>query len=517
MIRLLIVDDEQIEREGMQVILNRSFPELMIEQAKNGNMAVQMADEFKPDLILMDIKMPGMNGLEAVEKISANDPTIKFIMVTAYDTFDYMRQAIKFGVKDYLLKPSKASDIVMTIGKVLKQIEEERELLLKNKQEKDALQKTLALVETDVVTQLLFDHVHEVHVDMLLEMLDIPSTKELFVMSVLLPKGSENYYSAVKERVRKTKSGWVGALYSNQLPIIVFRQPEQSFRTQATTLAREIISLSKADVKAEWFVGIGNVCDSLDQIRQSYQESLIASMDTTLPVKYRYYSDVPAINDVSNLQLVKHHKKEFFDEIRLGEWDSIRTNMMNMIQYYENENIELLQTQQRILEVLWVVSRVMREMGVETVTPLYSYQTIDYRQLRLETNQLLEEMKQSYHQHYERLEADTIHQIKQYIIDHSSEDISLDTLAKRVDLSPIYISKMFKEKLGINYIDLLTECRIEKAKKLLGDPEKSIKEITFEVGYHDPNYFSKVFKKMSTVSPKDYRRTLHGKKEMKSL
>ncbi|HYK73925.1 MAG TPA: response regulator, partial [Pseudoneobacillus sp.] len=140
--RLLIVDDEQIEREGMQVILKKNFPDLIIRQAKNGNAAVQLAGELQPDLILMDIKMPGMNGLEAVERISTDYPQIKFIMVTAYDTFDYMRQAIKFGVKDYLLKPSKASDIVITIGKVLQQIENERVELARSKQEKVALQKT---------------------------------------------------------------------------------------------------------------------------------------------------------------------------------------------------------------------------------------------------------------------------------------------------------------------------------------------------------------------------------------
>ena len=69
MIKLLIVDDEQIEREGMQTILDRNFPDLLIKQAKNGKMAVEMADDFTPDLILMDIKMPGLNGLEAVEQI----------------------------------------------------------------------------------------------------------------------------------------------------------------------------------------------------------------------------------------------------------------------------------------------------------------------------------------------------------------------------------------------------------------------------------------------------------------
>ncbi|WP_108669090.1 response regulator [Peribacillus acanthi] len=509
MIKLLIVDDEQIERDGMQAILEKNFPGLLIEQAKNGNMAVQMAGEFKPDLILMDIKMPGMNGMEALELISGEHPNIKFIMVTAYDTFDYMRQAIKFGVKDYMLKPSKASDIVVTIGKVLQQIEEEKVSLQKNLQEKEALQKTLSLVETDVVTQLLFDHVHEVHVDMLLEILDIPSKEEMFVMIVLLPPGSENMYGSVKEKVRQTKSCWIGALYGNQLPIIVFRNPDQSFRSQATALAREILSLARS--VQNWFVGIGNVCKTLDEIRQSYQESLIATMDTKIPMKYRFYSDVPSMGERYDNILVQHHKKEFSDQVRLGEWQQVRTNIMNIIQIYENEGLDLLQTQQRMLEVLWIVAQVMREMGIDATTPLYSYRTNDYRQLRSETNGLLDRMMQSYHDHYDLLEADTIHQIKQYILDHSHEDISLESLAQKVELSPIYISKMFKEKLGINYIDLLTECRIEKAKKLLADSEKSIKEITFEVGYHDPNYFSKVFKKMCKMSPKDYRKTLVSK------
>ncbi|WP_066054279.1 response regulator [Robertmurraya korlensis] len=510
MIKLLIVDDEQIEREGMQAILEKTYPEHVIAQAKNGKIAIQMAKDFQPDVIFMDIKMPGMNGLEAVEQISAENPNIKFIMVTAYDTFDYMRHAIKLGVKDYLLKPSKASEIVVTVGKVLKQIEEERKSLAMNRLQQDALQKTLSLVETDVVTQLLFDHVHEVHVDMLVEMLDIQSTSEMFVMLVLLPTGSEHLYSSVKEKVRQTKSGWVGALYGKQLPIIVFRQTDKSFRSQAINLARDILSLANPEQGAGGFIGIGDVCHSLDSIRQSYQDALVATMDTTLHTKYRFYSEMPVLGDARNQQLVHHQKKEFSDQIRLGHWDYIRMNVLNTLQVYENEGTDLLQTQQRMLEVLWIVSRVMSEMGVETMSPLYSYKAQDYRQLRSETAQMLDRMRQSYVSHYEKLESDTIQQIKQYIIDHSHEDISLDALAKKVELSPIYISKMFKEKLGVNYIDFLTECRIEKAKKLMNDPEKSIKEITFEVGYHDPNYFSKVFKKMVAVSPNKYRKTLLG-------
>ncbi|MCR2806935.1 response regulator [Paenibacillus soyae] len=510
MIKLLIVDDEQIEREGLQAILRKGYPDLDIAQAQNGKIAVQMADEFEPDLILMDIKMPGMTGLEAVEQIKAKHPRIKYVMVTAYDAFDYARQAIKLGVKDYLLKPSKASEIIATVGKVLGEIEEDRQQREANRMQQDALQKALPLIETDVVTQLLFDHVHDVHVDELVGLLDIRTANEMFVMLVLLPAGAESLYTAVKEKVRQAGGGLLGALYGRQLPIIVGRDPERSFRTQAISLARDILSVAKPDAGAGWFVGIGNVCGSLEQIRQSYQEALVASMDTSLPVKYRFYSDVPTLGAAQDGHLAKQREKQFFDQIRLGQWEQVRGGLMDFIQQYENEGADLLQTQQRVLELLWVASRVLSEMGIEAETPLFSFQAQDGRQLRAETGRLLDRMKQSYAEHYERVEPDTIQQIKVYISEHSHEDISLDVIGKRVGLSPFYISKMFKDQLGINYIDFLTECRIEKAKKLMADPEKSLKEITFEVGYHDPNYFSKVFKKMVDVTPKEYRKTLLG-------
>ncbi|WP_413375844.1 response regulator [Alkalihalobacillus sp. 1P02AB] len=513
MLKLLIVDDEEIERKGMEVILKKNFSDIVIEQAKNGKKAVEMVQNNRFDLILMDIKMPGMNGLEAVEKISELQPQSKCIMVTAYDTFEYARKAIQLGVKDYLIKPSKASEIVETIGRVLKEIRDEQISLVATERQRESYEKTLSLVETDVVTQLLFDHVHEVHLNMLVEMLDIRSTNEMFVMVIMVPQRSEHLYSAVKEKVRETRSGWVGALYGNQLPLIIFREPDKSFRSQAIILARKILQIEKQEHEAGWFIGIGSVCHSLEQIRQSYQDSLNATIDTAMTVKYRFFSDVPAFDGVEDEQWVKVQIRELADFIRLGQWEQAKLKIMNMVQHYEQGGTDLLHTQQVILRLLWSVSRVLSDIGVEVEIPLYSYQTSEYRQLRLETGQLLERMRISYVDHYDRLEADTIHQIKQYIIDHSHQDISLESLGRKVGLSPIYISKMFKEKLGINYIDFLTECRIEKAKKMLGDPEKSIKEITFEVGYHEPNYFSKVFKKICHVSPKNYRKTLLGKRD----
>ncbi|RSK27578.1 response regulator [Bacillus sp. HMF5848] len=508
MVKILIVDDEQMERDGLQMVIEKHFSHIVIQQAKNGTQAVEVAKEFQPDLVFMDIQMPGQTGLEAIEQINADNPQIKYILVSAYATFDYARTAMKLGVVDYLVKPSRISEIIKTVEKVLLQIEEDRKTLEVNKQQQHTLRKAKSLFETDVVTQLLFDHVHEVHLDELVELIDMQATKEKFVMSLLLPLGSEANYSTIKEKMRQTGSGWVGALYGRQLPIIVFRKQDQSYRSQATMLARDLLTLAKADDNKEWFIGIGNVYSSLDEIKQSYQESLIATRDTTLPVKYRFYADLPALVSGFDEETSKQREQQFFDHIRNGEWDDIYDSFTEVIDRLEKEGINLLQVQQRVMELLWISYRVLSEMGVEPDAPFYSFQATDLRQLRAETNHLLERMKQSYEEYNAELEDDTIQQIRQYIIDHAHEDISLEALGRKVGLSPIYISKIFKEQLGVNYIHFLTECRIEKAKKLMRDPSKSLKEITFEVGYHDPNYFSKVFKKMCHASPTEYRKKL---------
>ena len=102
--------------------------------------------------------------------------------------------------------------------------------------------------------------------------------------------------------------------------------------------------------------------------------------------------------------------------------------------------------------------------------------------------------------------------MKRHIADHAADDLSLEGIASMLGMSPYYISKLFKEETGMNYIDYLTECRIDRAKALLADHSLSLKRIAFEAGYNDPNYFSRVFKKICGVAPSDYRRALLNKK-----
>ncbi|WP_353733565.1 response regulator [Rossellomorea vietnamensis] len=513
MFKVLVVDDEQIERDALQVILERNFSNLIIEQARNGRLAVEIAAEFQPDLVLMDIQMPGLNGFEAIEKINRDHPAIKFIMITAFATFTYAQSALKLGVIDYMVKPTKVTEIVDIIAKALHEIEEQRRLMDIEKEKQDTLQKAMSVFETDVVTQLLFDHVHEVHLHELVEKLGMQMTEEKYVMSVILPPDSEKYYSTIREKVRNTGNAWTGALYGRHLPIIAFKSKDQSYRSQATMLARTILKSVKS-AKDEWFIGIGNLYHSSNKIKQSYQESLSATWDTSLPVKYCFFSDIPILPAGINDHMAKQYEQQFFDNIRHGEWEAIHAFLEDLIERNEKQGTGVLLTQHLLMKFLWIISQVMSEMGMELVSPVYPFKSTDYRQLRAEISQVLKRLKQYVQKHHEKMETNTIEQIKQYIIDHAYQDISLEEIGSVIGLSPIYISKIFKEELGVNYIHFLTECRIEKAKKLMRDPEKSLKEITFEIGYHDPNYFSKVFKKMCHASPTEYRKKILENKKL---
>ena len=126
--KILIVDDEKIERQGLKKIIGEFFSadSIEIKEADNGRLAIMKAEEFRPDVVFMDIKMPGIDGVEAVKEIKKTNQDIQIIMVTAFDTFEYARQVMRLGVKDYLLKPTTKEEIIKPLIEIFEKIEKEK-------------------------------------------------------------------------------------------------------------------------------------------------------------------------------------------------------------------------------------------------------------------------------------------------------------------------------------------------------------------------------------------------------
>ncbi|GFZ90651.1 hypothetical protein GCM10008018_41290 [Paenibacillus marchantiophytorum] len=503
MIRLLIVDDEPIERIALQQIIEEGSLDIeVVGQASNGREAIAAAERLQPDLITMDIKMPGMNGLEAIEKIKEDHRGIAFIIVTAFDTFEFAQQAIKLGVYDYLLKPSRISVVLETIGRVATEIKNARIEHADRSMDKQRLQMMMPMVEADIVEQLLFDYVHYSDVNEMIVLLDLPSVRDGFVMNVLL-SSPELYAHFIQKLQEFTIPCWVSKMSGKQVQLIVFLDGAMTYRAQAVGIARKLIQAFHKSATSSLFIGIGGVCQNLRDMRRSYQEALHASLDTSWPSRYCLYEDLPPQDKLDIGSRALEMEKNVLEEVRRGNWELASDQLAIIMDVFEGSGQQVGMAQQRIFEVLIIVTKMLQEMGIEVGKPYFPYYASNYRQLKAETRILLNGLFQ-----VEQVESDMLVTIKQFIQQHAHEDLSLERIAAAVNRNPFYVSKLFKEHYGMNYIDFLTEYRIDTAKQLMQESDKSLKEITFEVGYNDPNYFSRVFKKLVGCSPTEYRKLL---------
>ncbi|MEK4746161.1 response regulator [Niallia sp. FSL W8-0177] len=178
MLKVMLVDDEPIEREGLKLMLSRNRSNFEITaEAENGKDAVELAIVHKPDLVFMDIKMPELDGIEAIKRIYASAPMIKYIMVSAFDTFDYAREAMKFGIKEYLLKPSKVSEVLAAFDGMVAEIEKEKREVRNRQEIHHRLERVSSVIENEFIVSLIMDYVHEFNQEEWDEWLDLEQKK----------------------------------------------------------------------------------------------------------------------------------------------------------------------------------------------------------------------------------------------------------------------------------------------------------------------------------------------------
>jgi two-component system response regulator YesN len=245
----------------------------------------------------------------------------------------------------------------------------------------------------------------------------------------------------------------------------------------------------------------------MSDIRHSYHEALLASIDLSIPVGHRHYGDLIIAGKESE-PIFLEIQKRVLEEARRGRWAEVFLQLQRWVNGLEAEGCRLVEAQQRVQDILLILARFMEELGAKPDKPYYAYQMTSYTQLRSEVQRILHGVRRSATEMQEQAGQDLFARMKSFVLLHAHREISLDLIAEHFQISPFYVSRLFKEKFGTNYVDFLTDCRLEKAKELMTDEKKSLKEIAYEVGYHDPNYFSRVFKKSSGMAATEYRKEL---------
>ena len=526
MYKIMLADDEGIVIDSLKFIIEKEFGDIcIIEYAKTGRSVIELAESFRPDIAIMDIQMPGINGIDAMKEIRQTNSSTVFIVMSAYDKFDYAKEAIKLGVLEYITKPMEKTKIITALQKAMEMIDREKEKRSNELLVKEKLETVVPIIESGLIYNILLQ---EHFVEDIENYKSILGIKQKYAYMIAVVCGDEQdgnhmtnavgsgvkmqkHYQEVRESLKECFQCIVGTVLANKLAVLVpYERDSMDYneRIELIEKARELTRRMRKRLDISFRIGIGGAKE-FHEMSESYSEALNALVATTgsvahvddLPIRCEYAGDYP----------IKLEKK-LFAEIENGEMNNAVALARSFFDWMEENHSNLMDIRLKILEfVLWA-EHIAYEKGGMTyqlnARADYLPEIIDMTEISQMRKWFVEKIMEACQNILsKRTEKSNsiIGMAKDYIRGNYNRDISLDDLSRAENNSPYYFSKIFKENTGENFIEYLTNIRIDKAKELLGTTEYSMKEICSMVGYSDPNYFSRSFKKNVGVTPTEYK------------
>lgn len=528
MYRIMLADDEGIVIDSMKFIIEKEFgDQCQVEFAKTGRKVIELAEQYRPDIAVIDIQMPGINGIDAIREMKEFCPGTVFIVMSAYDKFDYAKEAIKLGVLEYINKPMERAKVVTVLKKAMAQIDSDRqkrsnELLIKEK-----LETVEPIIENGLIYDILLQEQFDEDIENYRTILGITESYG-YMLAIVCGDSQEGHhmtnaigssvkisgkYREIREGVKDYFNCKIGNVMSNKIAVLIPCEKdslEYNERIELISKARELGRSLRKKTDISFRVGIGGV-KPLRELGDSYREALNALIATTSSVAH-----------VDDLTISCDYEDDYPKDLEKPMFEAISKGDMNGMMVYATKysdwmcqrakDGDLMAMRLKVLEFSLYAEHLSYQNGGQT----YRYSGRDNylpEIMELTTPEELSEWFldkmnnacQNVINKRDERSNDIIKTAQQYIRDNFDKDISLDDVSRTVNISPYYFSKIFKEESGNSFIEYLTNIRIDKAKELLSGSDMSIKEICATCGYTDPNYFSRSFKKNVGVTPTEYK------------
>ena len=535
-IKVFLVEDEMVIRRGIKNSIDwEKEGYIFCGEASDGELAYPMIIKEKPDILITDIRMPFMDGLELCKLVKKELPNIKILILSGYDEFDYAKEAIRLGVTEYLLKP-------ISSGKLLEALNGVSESIRREKEDKDLVRKYMEEMRenTEHEKQKFFEQMIAGN----LSMADALETGKKYEMNLsagmynlLLFRftlGEENRKSGellgeaeyaiekLTERLeyvfefQRGVEGWAFLLMADN---------EEPMSERVKELSKDLEEIMKNYSTIAYFGGIGQPVARLRELEESFREAERA-------LAARFTMELNRIISVEDIRMAQN--VDTLDDIEItsfGEIEKTRTMLEKFlnngaedeidefVDVYINElpeeNLKSVLMRQYIIMDAYIVMMSFCEK-IEGIEGEMQAQSEELKN-SMKTIQTLEEIKNYIRMLLKKIigvrdtisgrrYSDIIEIAKDQIRKtYMSDEISLNTIAAEVGMSPSYFSSIFSKEMGKTFVEYLTEIRMDRAKELLMCSSMKTSEIGYEVGYKDPHYFSYIFKKTQNCTPKEFR------------
>lgn len=535
-IKVFLVEDEMVIRRGIKNSIDwEKEGYIFCGEASDGELAYPMIIKEKPDILITDIRMPFMDGLELCKLVKKELPNIKILILSGYDEFDYAKEAIRLGVTEYLLKP-------ISSGKLLEALNGVSESIRREKEDKDLVRKYMEEMRenTEHEKQKFFEQMIAGN----LSMADALETGKKYEMNLsagmynlLLFRftlGKENRKSGellgeaeyaiekLTERLeyvfefQRGVEGWAFLLMADN---------EEQMSERVKELSKDLEEIMKNYSTIAYFGGIGQPVARLRELEESFREAERA-------LAARFTMELNRIISVEDIRMAQN--VDTLDDIEItsfGEIEKTRTMLEKFlnngaedeidefVDVYINElpeeNLKSVLMRQYIIMDAYIVMMSFCEK-IEGIEGEMQAQSEELKN-SMKTIQTLEEIKNYIRMLLKKIigvrdtisgrrYSDIIEIAKDQIRKtYMSDEISLNTIAAEVGMSPSYFRSIFSKEMGKTFVEYLTEIRMDRAKELLMCSSMKTSEIGYEVGYKDPHYFSYIFKKTQNCTPKEFR------------
>lgn len=531
MIKVFLVEDEILIRNGIKNSIEwEKEGYKFVGEASDGELALPIILKEKPDILITDIRMPFMDGLELSRLVKQEMPKIKIIVLTGYDEFEYAREGIDIGITDYLLKPIASAKLLEAVKKVGQMVLEERTEQKNSDRERlenlqIARQKFFrGLVLGKKTASALLNEGRDIGMDL------VANRYNILLFQIFSGQDTKEYteeYNAAVASVKKTAEAFEEVLMV-ELGIegwafIVMEKGDTSLEAIQKTLVEALCDSLAGCRDITYFGGMGTPVERLSEMNQCYEEASHAFAYRYLEKHNQVMSssqlpdrtDKKEQPDLDSLEVEKLDRKAVERFLKTGLKGEVSDFVDGYFAGFGEKNIEsLLFRQYVIMDMYFAAVALLEELGYsaedlgercgkvqDMATAFSSIESnkkylkdvleaaIDLREgvSQKKYHSLLEEAKSYIRQHYE------------------DEDISLNAVAASVNLSPNHFSSIFSQQEGQTFIEYLTAVRMEKAKELLRTTAMKSSEIAYAVGYKDSHYFSYLFKKTQECTPGEFR------------
>jgi two-component system response regulator YesN len=529
--KVLITDDEIQIRKGLRLKVEWEEEGFQIvEEASNGQEALELLKKVEVDVVITDVRMPIMDGIEFVKRVSKEHPNVKVIVLSGYSDFEYVRSTMIEGVIDYLLKPVAPDELVEALKRIRIAAEEEKRKQIESDRISRLVHNQLEEMREQYLLHLVKEELSELNMAIerlqQLQLEDFANENAQVQFLTVEIRGSDcNNPNKVKElwlpfrmMCREIAQEYEGMYsfydvsYANMIHFIYLVDSNQ-FIQSSSSLVNDLQRNVKEFMNLETVIGIGKVVTGLPEFKTGYISALLSWSQSQMG-SHSQVIDGTVNNEM--FEFSADFEKKLINSIENANYEAFKSNIHSILGGKNNQSIMSFSFAAN--RVLFLLGSLARKYDIDTndinkmiwncqqsIWELNSHSRV-MEQLIYLGHSIIEKV---YEARCSSNGTAIVENVRRYLEQHYASEISLTTLSEQFHINSTYLSDIFKNYVGQNFSDYLINLRMDNAKSLLKDKQLKIIDVAHLVGFSNSGYFSTVFKKHFGQTPVEFRKSLH--------